>query len=151
MHVARAVVDANVWISAALTPGGPPSRVVACWRSGSFEAVLCQEILDEVRDVLDRPRVARRYDLRRKRVDEYIELIQSKAALVRTPGRLSLCRDPDDDLVLEAAIAGNARYIVTRDDDLKGDPELVAAMAERGVEILTVQRFLDLLDAPDQR
>ena len=52
---------------------------------------------------------------------------------------------------LVAAVGGEAKYIVTRDDDLKGDPEVVKAMAEHGIEILTVQRFLDLLDAPDQQ
>jgi predicted nucleic acid-binding protein len=38
------------------------------------------------------------------------------------------CRDLRDNMFLEAAVRGNARYLVSRDDDLKRDLELVAQM-----------------------
>ena len=40
-------------------------------------------------------------------------------------GRIAVCRDSDDNFILEAAVAGKANFIVTRDDDLKGDLELI--------------------------
>jgi Predicted nucleic acid-binding protein, contains PIN domain len=55
------------------------------------------------------------------------------------------CRDPRDNMFLEAAVRGNARYLVSRDDDLKRDLELVAQMASRGIEVVSVQQFLDIL------
>ena len=65
----------------------------------------------------------------------------------RVSGELQLCRDPDDDLILETAVLGRARYAVSRDDDLKGDRDLVANMIPMGVEVLTVQHFLERLEA----
>lgn len=62
-------------------------------------------------------------------------------------GELQLCRDPDDDLILETAALGGARYAVSRDDDLKGDRDLVAKMIPMGVEVLSVQHFLERLEA----
>jgi len=62
--------------------------------------------------------------------------------MVNPVGDLHLCRDPDDDAVLETAILGHAQYLVTRDDDIKGDNALISIMRSRGVEVLTVQRFL---------
>ena len=61
-------------------------------------------------------------------------------------GELHLCRDPDDDLILETAVLGGAKYAVSRDDDLKGDSNLVAQMRSRGVEVLSVQHFVERLD-----
>ena len=63
-------------------------------------------------------------------------------------GDLHLCRDPDDDVVLETAVAGGAQYVVSRDEDITRDLELTQQLADRGIEPITVSRLLDLL-APD--
>jgi predicted nucleic acid-binding protein len=55
------------------------------------------------------------------------------------------CRDLRDNMFLEAAVRGNAHYLVSRDDDLKRDLELVAQMASRGIEVVSVQQLLDIL------
>jgi len=44
-------------------------------------------------------------------------------------------------------VLGGARYAVSRDDDLKGDSDLVANMIPMGVEVLTVQHLLERLEA----
>lgn len=48
-------------------------------------------------------------------------------------------------MVIETAINGGADVLVSRDDDLKGAPEVATPLAEHGVRVLTVQRFLDAL------
>ena len=50
-------------------------------------------------------------------------------------------------MVLETAILGRARYLVSRDDDIKGDNDLIKHLAARGVEVVTVARMLEILDA----
>jgi predicted nucleic acid-binding protein len=60
---------------------------------------------------------------------------------------MRLCRDPKDDLIIETAIVGGGRYLVSRDEDLTRDLDLVEVLQAYGVEILTVARFLELLDA----
>ena len=49
--------------------------------------------------------------------------------------------------MLEAAIFGRAHYLVSRDDDIKCDQALIAALAAGGVEVVTVARMLAILDA----
>ena len=65
--------------------------------------------------------------------------------LVPVFGELRLCRDPDDDVVLETAIQGNATYVVSRDEDMTRDLDLVDRLRERGIKTITVQRFLNFL------
>ena len=58
--------------------------------------------------------------------------------LARTTGRIvGICRDPDDDVVLTAAVEGRADMIVTGDTDL-----LVLAEYE-GIAIVTPRAFLE--------
>jgi putative PIN family toxin of toxin-antitoxin system len=55
----RVVLDANVLVSAAISAAGPPRRIVAAWIDGRFELVASPLLLEELRDVLDRPRLRR--------------------------------------------------------------------------------------------
>ena len=55
------------------------------------------------------------------------------------------CRDLSDNMFLEAAVRGNARCLVSRDDDLKRDLELVGQREGRGIQVVSVQQFLDIL------
>ena len=51
-------------------------------------------------------------------IEALVALIALRGDLV-TPNRsIKVCRDPDDDMVIEAALAGMAEYIVTGDKDL---------------------------------
>jgi predicted nucleic acid-binding protein len=69
--------------------------------------------------------------------------------MVIPTGAVHECRDPDDDLVLETALLGHAQYLVTRDDDIKRDLELIERLQAYGVTVLSVQQFLVKLDAVD--
>ena len=46
---------------------------------------------------------------------------------------------------VETAVAAQAHAIVTRDDDLKGDPLVAAYAQQHGIQLLTVQRLVDML------
>lgn len=73
-------------------------------------------------------------------------LIEERAEHVIPAGAVRICRDPDDDMVIGAAVTGKASYLVTRDDDLKSDPRVADLLAERGVAVLTIAKFLALID-----
>lgn len=141
-----ALVDTNVWISALINPHGYPARLKNAWLDGKFQIVVSVAFLDELTDVLSRPRIRNKYRLKTEEIGEFLRLIAEKSITVTTTGTLRLCRDPDDDLMLETALNGNAIFAVSRDDDLKRDQELISRMLEQGIEVLSVQRFLDRLE-----
>ena len=67
--------------------------------------------------------------------------------MVTIHGEVSWCRDVKDNIVVETAIQGGAAYIVSRDEDLTRDLNLVAILQDLSIEAATVARFLELLDA----
>ena len=140
------LLDTNIWVSAFINPHGFPARLKDAWMAGQFDIVVSIPLLEEIADVLTRPRIQIKYGLSSGEIEQFLRLLQERAIHVTPKGELHLCRDPDDDLILETAVLGEARYTVSRDDDLKGDSDLVAQMRSRGVEVLTVQHFLERLD-----
>lgn len=142
----HAVVDTNVWISAFLTPRGAPARVLAAVLDGVYVPVMSVPLLAELAGVLERPRLIRKYNYTREEGILFAHLLRAYAKEVAVSGTVRICRDPDDDIVIETALLGKAAYVVSRDDDLKHAPGVAAALEEAGIMVLTVQRFLDRLD-----
>ena len=139
----RAVIDTNVWVSAILNAAGPPSLVRAAFEDDRFTAVTSEPLLIELATVLARPRLAHRYGLTAEEIAGLLGTIRALAELAVVGGEVQICRDPKDDMVIETAINGHADALVSRDDDLKRAPEVVSLLAERGIRVLSVQRFLD--------
>lgn len=137
-----ALLDTNVWVSAFLKPTGPPGQVVAGWRREAFSVVTSLSQLSEIAEVLTRPRLARRFQYSFQDVETFVRLIAARATIVHISGELKICRDPDDDEILEAAIIGKTQYLVSRDDDLKRDLEVIKAVRRHGVRVVSVRQFL---------
>lgn len=142
-----ALLDTNVWVSALINPQGFPARLVAAWLAERFDVVVSIPLLEEIADVLTRPRIQNKYGLATGDIEDFLRILQAHAVCVTVAGDFHLCRDPDDDLILETAIAGGAHYAVSRDGDLRGDEDLMAQMEAHGVKVLSVQQVLEQLDA----
>jgi putative PIN family toxin of toxin-antitoxin system len=74
-----------------------------------------------------------------------VEALFVQSLLVDIAGQLKLCRDQRDDMFLDTAITGGAGYLISRDDDLKGDSDLMEQMRAHGVKVITVSHFLSEL------
>jgi uncharacterized protein len=135
----RAVLDANVYISAIIQPAGTPGRLVERFlRDASFEVVLSPAIVDEVLRALTYPKV--RKLLRGADAQLWFEDLVVLADLVAGAQQLAgVCKDPDDDKYLAAALEGRAAHVAT------GDRAFLALKEHAGVEIVTPRAFLDLL------
>ena len=137
-----ALLDTNVWVSAFLKPAGPPGQVIARWQRNDFSVVTSFSQLAEIAEVLSRQRLIQRFTYPHEDVETFLRLIAARANVVQIAGDLKVCRDPDDDEILEAAIVGQSQYLVTRDDDLKRDLDLIKALRRRRVRVVSVRQFL---------
>lgn len=65
--------------------------------------------------------------------------------LIEPPEVPRLCRDPDDDKVIAAAVYGLADYLLTVDRDLL-TRDIVAKLHEAGIALLSGDELILLLD-----
>jgi len=137
--VLRAVLDANVYVSAYVRPEGPPGQIVErLLRDRTFELVLSAEIAEEVLQALAYPKVLK--NARAKvEPDLWFEDIVMLAEFVTGQPIESVSEDPDDDKYIAAAIEGRASFVVS------GDPDLLDIKEHQGVRIVNPRAFLELL------
>lgn len=133
----RVVPDTNIAVSGLLWHGAP-RRILEAARDGRIELFSSPALLDELEDVLGRPKLAARLALIGKTpcalVDEYLAL---PGIVNRAPFETPVSADPDDDAVLACALAAQAAVIVSDDDD-----DLLALGAFQNIPILTAPDFL---------
>ena len=134
----RAVLDANVYVSAIIQPAGTPGRLIQRFlREASFELVLSPAIVDEVLRALGYRKV--RKLLRGADAQLWFEDIDVLADVVADTQLSGVCEDPDDNKYLAAALEGRASHVVT------GDRRFLAVGEHADVEIVAPRAFLDLL------
>lgn len=134
----RAVLDANVYVSAILQPAGVPGLIVGNFlRDASFEAVLSPAIIDEVLRVFGYRKL--RKLLRSVDAQLWFEDLVVLTDVVTDRPLTGVCEDPDDDKYIAAALEGRASHVVT------GDRRFLAVREHGGVAIVTPRAFLELL------
>lgn len=145
MRRPRLVVDTNVWVSALLNKEGAPSHILRLYIAGEVEIITCVALLEELRDVLTRPIFAQEYGITQQDVETYIELIHQEATIVTPVGESFGCKDPDDDIVIETAIIGNADVIVSGDAHLTQDETLSNLLRSHNISVLEPRRLVEAI------
>ena len=112
----RAVLDANVFISALLAPAGAPARLIVRWLAGDFELIVSNNLLSELARALAYPKVRKRVS--GEEATAFIDLLSAAATIIADPPNpLRASRDAADDYLLALA-ASSAAMLVSGDQDL---------------------------------
>jgi len=142
----KVVIDTNIWVSALINPFGYPARIRKAFEKGIFQVVVSEPILEELADVLNRPRIREKYDVTSGDIEEILTLIEERSEHVLLSGNIEICRDKDDNFIIETAIKGKAEYLVSRDDDVKFDKEVSDFLLKYGISETSVDKFLKLIE-----
>jgi len=99
--------------------------------------VTCQEILDEFAEKL-----LVKFRFSEEMAQAAVEEVRGFSRLVKISGTLKVVSsDPDDDMVIECAVAGNATHIVT------GDRHLLLMANYQKIMILKATEFIKFLSS----
>ena len=134
-----AVLDTNVLLSG-VGWKGKPYQCLKLARAGTIDAVACPEILDELTEKL-----RTRLHFTPERINATLTELLSVLTVVRIANQLhGVSTDPDDDKILECAVAASATHIVTGDRK-----HLLPLSHYRDIPIVSPAEFI-LLATPNE-
>jgi putative PIN family toxin of toxin-antitoxin system len=128
----RVVIDTNVLASGTFW-NGTPARVLSSWRKKDFQLLVSPEIIEEYQRTLGKLAA----DFPTVFIGQVLETIELHSKWVNPKPIRGVCRDPDDDKFIAAAVAGRADFIIS------GDQALLDVGNYQGIQILNPARFLN--------
>ena len=132
----RITADTNVLISAAFW-NGDSSRIIEKAENKELKLILSKEILEEFIGVLSYKEIRDKIECKNLEMKRTVERIAAISEIVEPKNRLNVIRDDlDDNKILECAIEGKSRFIITKDNHLLKIKEY------EGIGILTPSEFL---------
>ena len=128
----RIVLDTNVIISGILF-GGIPRTILDMLISGKHDFFLSMHIIEEIREVLNRPK----FGFDNGNALLVIEELHSLCAIVKPDRSINfIIDDPDDNKILECAVEADADIIIS------GDSHLLSIGSYKGIKILSPRQFI---------
>lgn len=137
----RVVIDTNVWISAALSSDGAPARVLRRVLECGMP-VFSAATYTELETRFWRPKFDRYLSMELRR--RILHDASAAAHWVEIPQNLRVqawCRDVDDDKFIHAALAAQAGWLVSGDQDLLTMPAIAGLRVVSPVEALADNGF----------
>jgi len=130
----RVVLDTNIFISAVL--GGRLGVIMDEWKAGKFTLVISGVIASEYLEVINRTK----FKISTREITAVTDYLLKTAEFVTPFETITAIKaDLSDNKFIEAAMAGNATYVVS------GDSHLLELKAYRGISILTARKFIERL------
>lgn len=136
----KAVLDTNVLISALLSSDGIPNQLLRQAKL-TYQLFISREILEEVRDVLLKPKIQRKMSLTEDKILAFLSTIQRVAIVVENPPLLPIIEDdPDDDVILACSLEAKVDYLVS------GDIHLKRIGSYKGISVVSPSEFFAIIN-----
>ena len=132
-----ATADSNIYVSA-LNFGGVPLEFLNAARSGGFRLAISNPLIVEIRKVL-----GRKFGWSDELAGDAMSELLAFTQLVKPTQLIDVLQaDPDDNRVLECAIASGSRFVIS------GDKHLLSLGEYQGIRMLKVAEFLTHIPRP---
>ena len=111
----RIVLDTNVFISGIFWEGNFCSKIIDKWRKGIFQLVSSPKLVEELVETLRSFKISMPEEM----IQEWKNLIIETSIMVDPIVAVKAVKDdPEDDKFVEAAVYGEADFIVSQDKHL---------------------------------
>ncbi len=131
----RVVFDTNVLISATLWDGSVAQKLLFKLLQPSSRIFSSVEILSEYQKVLNRD-----FDYSGSEITYILEKILSFVTLIKPVAKVNVVKEnPDDNKIIECALASSSEYVITYDKHLLNLKEF------QGIKIATPEEFLRVI------
>jgi putative PIN family toxin of toxin-antitoxin system len=131
MH--KVIVDTNVFISGVLF-GGNPQTIIQLWLENKYIFCLSPELKAEILGKLKR-----KFSLSEENLQYIEESLDKKSRKYITKTTITLCKDPQDNFLLELAEEAKADYIVS------GDKLVLHLKQHNKTKIISPREFIEIV------
>lgn len=132
----RIIIDTNLWISFLITKNY--TKLDNLFEKKKIQLLFSKELIEEFIEVAKRPKFQKYFS--ETDVERLLIIFDSIGKLVKITSDLKICRDIKDDFLLNLAIDGKAKYLIT------GDKDLLTLKTIDRTNIVSMTDFLEIVE-----
>jgi hypothetical protein len=136
----KAVIDTNLFVSSLISEKGSPAKLIERWKKGEFHLCISQPIIEEVFEVINRPKIKARFGIESEVIQELKSIILERAIISLSTYEVGRSPDPKDNMFIACALEEGADYVIS------GDSHLLNLKSYQGIQIVDVNTFLGVLN-----
>lgn len=129
------ICDTNIFVSAVLSFNSLPAKIIEDILNKNIFFAFSDETYHELVEVFNRKKFDKYISVEKR--DLFIDKIYNSSQNYTINEKVALCRDPKDNKFLDLALASNAEFLITGDEDL-----LVLKNIGK-TEIITPREFIE--------
>ena len=137
----KVVIDTQLFLRAAINRRSLPAKLIFDMND-KYDLVVSQAIVDEIEDVLSRPKLRAKFTNLTDEVVQAVTELMSETETINPSEVPAVSRDPKDDKFLACAKSASAQYIVSEDKDL------LVLHPYDDIQIINALDFLRVLESP---
>jgi len=127
----KIILDTNLWISFLIT--GNYDFIDKSIENKNIKLVFSEELIQEFLSVVARPKLKKYFT--DKDVESILQTFNSYGIFIQVTSNIQLCRDSNDDFLLNLAVDSKSDFLVT------GDKDLLEIKAIEGARIITIKEL----------
>jgi putative PIN family toxin of toxin-antitoxin system len=127
----KVVIDTNVFISG-IVFGGTPRKIIDAWLTKQYVFCLSPELKAEILIKLEK-----KFSLPQEAMNKIKEALDTYSQKYIPTQKVTLCKDPQDNFLLELADETKADYLVS------GDKLVLALKEYKNTKIISPREFFD--------
>lgn len=137
----RVLPDVQALVQAAISAKGAAAAIISSWERGETALITCEEIVAQYEEVMRRPHILRKFaHITNETITASGGALRERSVFVIVSEvQRVVPENPDDDIVLACAVAGNADYVVSRDQ------HLLKLGTHQGIAIVSAEAFAAIL------
>ena len=136
----KVVLDTNIIISGTIMDHGIPYQILNIWKKGDFTVIISEPILQEIDRVFHYSHIKSKRFLTEQDIETVLQTLIKYSINVPIELKIeAILDDPEYNKFIEAAVEGNADYIVS------GDRHLKSLKVYQGIKIISPSEFIEIL------
>lgn len=136
----KVVLDTNIYISALIQKESPSGTILQMCYEGSIDPVMSKAIYEEMQRMFCHRKIVKILGLTcEQSIDVLSRLIKNSTFVIPSIPAKRVREDKPSNRYIEAALAANASYLVT------GEQDLLKVEHDNGIDILSPAAFLATL------
>ncbi len=132
----KVIIDTNIWISLIISK--KVNELELLLYSKEIRLLFSEELIQEICQTIKKPKLSKYFQS--AGIEDMLDAFDPFIDMIEVSSQVSICRDSNDDFLLNLAIDGNAHYLLT------GDLDILSLKKIGNTQVVKISDFFEIIN-----